>query len=98
MVLVRSGGHLGGASRDLLPRLTFTAPAFNWQTLVGIAAPLYVITMASQNIPELALLRHFGYRPPVGPVLTATGLSTAATSLGGDYRNQSAVRRPSARW
>jgi benzoate membrane transport protein len=52
---------------------------------VGIALPLYVITMASQNIPGLALLRHFGYEPPVRPVLAATGLSTAATAIGGGY-------------
>ncbi|WP_037607513.1 benzoate/H(+) symporter BenE family transporter [Streptacidiphilus rugosus] len=85
VVAVHSGGHLGTGTSALLPRLSLTAPAFGWSALIGIALPLYVITMASQNIPGLALLRHFGYQPPVRPVLTATGLSTTATALGGGY-------------
>jgi benzoate membrane transport protein len=85
VLAVRTPLHLGGETGSLLPRLSLTTPSFGWSALVGIALPLYVITMASQNIPGLALLRHFGYQPPVRPVLTATGLSTAATALGGGY-------------
>ncbi|MEY9941262.1 benzoate/H(+) symporter BenE family transporter [Streptacidiphilus sp. MAP5-3] len=84
MILVHTHGRLGSA-HDLLPRLTVTAPALNWQSVIGIALPLYIITMASQNIPGLALLRHFGYRPPVRSVLTTTGLTTAVTAAGGGY-------------
>lgn len=85
VLAVRTPLHLSGQGDALLPMLSFTAPAFGWQALLGLALPLYVITMASQNIPGLALLRHFGYEPPVRPVLAATGLSTAATAAGGGY-------------
>ncbi|WP_042374117.1 benzoate/H(+) symporter BenE family transporter [Streptacidiphilus neutrinimicus] len=84
VLAVRTPLHLGSAG-NLLPRLSLTTPTFGWSALVSIALPLYVITMASQNIPGLALLRHFGYEPPVRHVLTATGLSTVATAFGGGY-------------
>ena len=46
--------------------------------LVGIALPLFVVTMASQSIPGLAVLHANGYRPPVGPVFAGTGLGGLA--------------------
>ncbi|RAG84741.1 benzoate transporter [Streptacidiphilus pinicola] len=85
VLAVRTPLHLGGAAGSLLPRITLSAPAASWSAVIGIALPLYVITMASQNIPGIAVLRHFGYHPPVRPVLTATGLSTTATAFGGGY-------------
>ena len=41
--------------------------------LVGIALPLFIVTMASQNIPGYAVLGTFGYLPPFRPLLVATG-------------------------
>ncbi|MBO9706281.1 MAG: benzoate/H(+) symporter BenE family transporter, partial [Arthrobacter sp.] len=40
------------------------APVFDLQAIAGIALPLYLITMASQNIPGAAILGSFGYRVP----------------------------------
>lgn len=74
-----------GPGVGLLPTLTFTAPAFGPGTLVSIALPLYVITMAAQNVPGLAVLTHFGYRPPARSILLSSGLGTAAASVGGAY-------------
>ena len=74
-------GHAGG----LLPLPTITVPGFSLGSTIGIAIPLYVITMASQNIPGIAVLTHFGYRPRTRPILLGTGLATAAGSLGGVY-------------
>jgi len=74
-------GHTG----ELLPTPTFTAPAFSLATTVSIALPLYVITMASQNIPGTAVLTHFGYRPRTRSILVGTGLATAAGAVGGAY-------------
>jgi benzoate membrane transport protein len=65
-----------GAGAALWPDLLIVAPAFSWQAFVGIALPLFIVTMASQNIPGLAVLGANGYRPPPGPLLTATGVAS----------------------
>jgi benzoate membrane transport protein len=74
-------GHTGG----LLPAPTFTTPGFSLSATVSIALPLYVITMASQNIPGTAVLTHFGYRPRTRSILVGTGLATAVGAPGGAY-------------
>lgn len=54
----------------------FVAPAFSWSVLVSITAPLFVVTMASQNIPGVATLRAHGYGTPVSPLVAWTGAAT----------------------
>ena len=85
VVLLLRHPAASGPTVGLLPTLTFTAPAFSAGALAGIALPLYVITMAAQNVPGLAVLTHFGYRPPTRPILLSTGLTTAAGSVAGVY-------------
>ena len=70
-----------GATR-LLPALTFTMPAFDAGTLVSLALPLFVVTMASQNIPGIGVLASFGYRAPLRPSLVSTG---AASVVGAPF-------------
>ena len=41
--------------------------------LVGVAVPLFVVTMTSQNVPGVAVLRANGYDPPVSPIIATTG-------------------------
>ncbi|MBC3844168.1 benzoate/H(+) symporter BenE family transporter [Streptacidiphilus sp. 4-A2] len=77
--------HATGHSGGLLPTPTFTTPAFSAGAILSIALPLYVITMASQNIPGTAVLTHFGYQPRTRPILVGTGLATAAGAAGGLY-------------
>ncbi|MFF4604400.1 benzoate/H(+) symporter BenE family transporter [Streptomyces sp. NPDC001339] len=55
----------------------FVRPEFSWQVLVGVGLPLYVVTMASQNLPGVAVLRNAGYRTPISPLLTWTGIVNA---------------------
>ncbi|MGD3108499.1 benzoate/H(+) symporter BenE family transporter [Streptomyces sp. YGL11-2] len=55
----------------------FVRPEFSWQVLVGVGLPLYVVTMASQNLPGVAVLRNAGYRTPISPLLTWTGVVNA---------------------
>ena len=62
----------------LLPALTFTAPHLDLGALLGLALPLFVVTMASQNVPGVAVLTSFGYRPPLRDALVSTGAATAA--------------------
>ena len=82
----------GQLSGSLWPTPVPTAPAFSFAGLVGIALPLFLVTMASQNIPGLAVLSVNGYRPEPGPLFAATGLfSLAAAPFGGHAVNLSAI-------
>ncbi|AKF86481.1 hypothetical protein MFUL124B02_27500 [Myxococcus fulvus 124B02] len=54
----------------------FTAPTFSWHALLGVGVPLFIVTMASQNVPGVAVLRASGYTTPISPIITTTGLAT----------------------
>jgi len=54
----------------------FTVPHFSWQTMIGVGLPLYIVTMAGQNVPGAAILRNFGYKTPISPLITWSGLAT----------------------
>lgn len=68
-----------------LPAPGFIAPAFRGQVMLGLAVPLYLVTMASQNLPGFATLRAAGYTPPVRLALTGTGLISAVAGLFGAH-------------
>lgn len=53
----------------------WTAPSFTGSHLIGIGLPLFLVTMASQNVPGLAVLRSNGYDTPASPPLAVTGLT-----------------------
>lgn len=55
---------------------TAVAPVFSVSALLGIGVPLFVVTMASQNAPGVAMLENAGYRPPVSMILVVTGAMT----------------------
>ena len=57
-----------------VPRVVW--PSFSWAAAIGLALPLFVVTMASQNLPGVAAQRAAGYATPVSPVITTTGLAT----------------------
>lgn len=63
-----------------LSRIVLTPPAFEPAVLVGLGLPLYLVTMASQNLPGFAVLRASGYTPPSRPILAATGLASLLTA------------------
>ncbi len=63
-----------------LSSFVWVSPAFDPATLVGIGLPLYLVTMASQNLPGLAVLRAAGYAAPTQSILTITGLASLATA------------------
>ncbi|MDT9690149.1 benzoate/H(+) symporter BenE family transporter [Streptomyces sp. P9(2023)] len=60
-----------------LAQPSFVRPEFDWQVLVGVGLPLFAVTMASQNLPGIAVLRNAGYSTPVSPLLTWTGTVNA---------------------
>ena len=58
----------------------------------GVGLPLFLVTMASQNVPGMAVLATYGYRPRLGPILGATGLGTlGAAPFGGHAVNLAAI-------
>ncbi|WP_101848091.1 benzoate/H(+) symporter BenE family transporter [Zhihengliuella sp. ISTPL4] len=76
----------------LLPRFELTMPAFTVGALVGIALPLFLVTMASQNVPGIAIMRSFGYEVPWRPAMLVTGLGTAlGAPAGGHTINLAAI-------
>jgi benzoate membrane transport protein len=54
----------------------FVAPALSWPALISVTLPLFVVTMASQNIPGIATMRANGYATPISPVIAWTGVAT----------------------
>ena len=54
----------------------FTAPQFSLAAVISLAIPLFVVTMASQNLPGVAVIRASGYDLPVSRLITLTGLAT----------------------
>lgn len=74
------------------PAPVLVVPTLSLDAIVGIALPLFVVTMASQNIPGLAVLRSNGYQPDVKPIFVSTGaVSAIGALLGGQLINLAAI-------
>jgi benzoate membrane transport protein len=57
-----------------------------------VALPLFVVTMASQNLPGVAAQRAAGYATPISPSITATGAATVMLApFGGFAFNLAAI-------
>ena len=79
-----------GASLGLT--LEWVAPSFSGAAALGIGVPLAVVTMASQNIPGLAVLRSLGWEPPTGRALGTVGaLSLLFAPFGNPGTNLAAI-------
>ncbi len=68
-----------------LPALTFIAPEWRAGALIGLGVPLYLVTMASQNLPGFAVLQGAGYVPPVRSALIVTGAFSAVSAFFGAH-------------
>ncbi|MBT3330534.1 MAG: benzoate/H(+) symporter BenE family transporter [Rhodospirillaceae bacterium] len=76
----------------LLPELTAVAPIFTFQAFISIALPLYLVTMAGQNIPGFAVLELNKYTVDRQPLIRKTGLvSLAIAPFGAIPVNMSAI-------
>ncbi len=70
----------------------WTYPNFELRAILSIGLPLFVVTMASQNVPGIAVLRSAGYTPPVSPLLGVTGLTSLLLApFGGFSFNLAAI-------
>ena len=86
-------GGLASASVPLmLTHPVFVAPEFTWSATIGLALPLFIVTMASQNLPGVAAMRAAGYEMPVSRLVSLTGVATLLLAPFGAYAlNLSAI-------
>ena len=85
-VMALARGHLTfGAVPWELATPVFTMPSFSLAATIGIALPLFVMTMASQNLPGVVAQRAAGCSTPVSPVITTTGLATLVLAPFGGF-------------
>ncbi|MCB8821594.1 benzoate/H(+) symporter BenE family transporter [Microvirga rosea] len=71
--------------------LVFVPPVFEPTVLIGLGLPLFLVTMASQNLPGFAVLRASGYTPPSRPILAVTGLASVVSALFGAHTSNLAA-------
>ncbi|MBD3881300.1 benzoate/H(+) symporter BenE family transporter [Phormidium tenue FACHB-886] len=75
-----------------LAQPVLTLPQFSIGALVGVALPLFVVTMASQNVPGVAVIRASGYSVPLSPLIGWTGAATIVLApFGGFALNLAAI-------
>jgi benzoate membrane transport protein len=68
-----------------LARPVWTTPSFSLSATVSIAIPLFVVAMASQNVPGLAVLRADGYDVPASPLISTTGIASVLLAPFGSH-------------
>lgn len=59
-----------------LAKPVFVIPAFSWAAAISLALPLFIVTMASQNLPGVAAIRASGYTMPLSKIIGMTGVAT----------------------
>jgi benzoate membrane transport protein len=76
IVVASAKGLLHVTDITLAPAMPeFVTPTFSLSALVGIALPLFVVTMASQNVPGSAVIRASGFGVPLSPVIGWIGVT-----------------------
>lgn len=75
-----------------LAKPVFVMPEFTWSAMVSLALPLFIVTMASQNLPGVAAIKAAGYEMPLSKIITMTGLATLVLAPFGAFAlNLSAI-------
>ncbi|MCT4556665.1 MAG: benzoate/H(+) symporter BenE family transporter [Pelagimonas sp.] len=62
------------APPQVLTAPVLTLPSFSFSALIGLGVPLFLVTMATQNVPGISVLRANGYEPPAGPMFASVGV------------------------
>ena len=74
-----------GPHGSIVPHLAWTTPTLTPASLLSLAIPLYIVTMAGQNVPGVAIMASYGYQVPWRETMAATGIGTAAGALAGGH-------------
>ncbi|MCS5718694.1 benzoate/H(+) symporter BenE family transporter [Herbiconiux sp. CPCC 205763] len=87
-----TGGSGWLTEASLAPSLSFVVPEFDPLVIVSLGLPLFIVTMAGQNVPGFAVMSTFGYAVPPRPALLASGIGTMTASFfGGHAVNLAAI-------
>ena len=109
-VLISIQLHIHVDVASVVPHIELVTPTFSLQAILGIGIPLYLVTMASQNVPGIAIMKSFGYEVPFRSTMVATGAGTLVATLFGGYAinlaaitaainaNEHAHKNPARRW
>jgi len=73
IVVVLHAGDTPVQPEHLVAAPVWTMPSFSMSSAIGIGLPLFVVTMATQNIPGIAVMRSFGYSPVSGKLFSSVG-------------------------
>lgn len=73
IVVVLNAGDSSVRPEQFMAAPVWTMPTFTVASAIGIGIPLFVVTMATQNIPGIAVMRSFGYAPKPGKLFSAVG-------------------------
>ena len=84
LAVVRGNASMRGLDWSIA-RPVFTAPSWSAAAMVSIAVPVFVVTMAGQNLPGVAAIRSAGYDTNVNKVITFTGLVSIPTAFVGAF-------------
>ena len=86
------GGFMPAKVTFELASPIFVKPSFSFAAFVSLALPLFIVTMASQNLPGVAAIRAAGYSMPLSNIITLTGVATLVLApLGAFALNLSAI-------
>ena len=92
IVIAVSAGGSWMQHSELAPQLTFVLPVFDPVVIVSLGFPLFIVTMAGQNVPGFVVMSTFGYTTPPRPVLVGTGVaSVGGAFFGGHAINLAAI-------
>ncbi|MES0826030.1 benzoate/H(+) symporter BenE family transporter [Ruegeria sp. SCP11] len=76
IVVVLNAGEASVAPTHLVAAPVWTMPSFSLASLIGIGVPLFIVTMATQNIPGIAVMRSIGYTPTPGKLFSSVGAAS----------------------
>jgi benzoate membrane transport protein len=92
VLIVATGSGAPIEASALLPNPVLIAPVFSFSAFMSVGVPLFIVTMASQNIPGIAVLALNGFKPEPSPLFTVTGLLTLVSApFGGHAVNLAAI-------
>ncbi|MCB1281659.1 MAG: benzoate/H(+) symporter BenE family transporter, partial [Salinibacterium sp.] len=92
IVIAVSAGGDWVHTAQLAPQLSFVLPVFDPVVIVSLGLPLFIVTMAGQNVPGFVVMSTFGYATPPRPVLVGTGVASVGGALfGGHAINLAAI-------
>ncbi len=92
VVIAISAGSGWIGEAHIAPQLSFVAPVFDPLVIVSLGVPLFIVTMAGQNVPGFVVMSTFDYTVPPRPILIGTGAASAIGALfGGHAINLAAI-------